>query len=120
MNCTVPVVLLRKSTFPSDPTFTTTRFGIVSPAEKFRFDTVGAVTPSGYTSAFPPTVGAVTSHSAPPPSPPTTAPHPPPPPPAPPTSSPPPAPSPRPSHSGYPAPAPDSPASAATRSPSNN
>src|SRR6185437_3340005 len=60
MNCTVPVVLLRKSTFPSDPTFTTTRFGIVSPAEKFRFDTVGAVTPSGYTSAFPPTVGAVT------------------------------------------------------------
>src|SRR5215218_9302301 len=42
------------------PTFATTRFGIVCPATKFRFDDVGRASPPGCTVTNPPAVGPVT------------------------------------------------------------
>jgi hypothetical protein len=56
----VPGLPLWKSTFPSDPTATSTRFGTVCPAEKFTFDAFGRLAPSGYTVKIPAAVGLVT------------------------------------------------------------
>src|SRR6266566_6517556 len=55
----VPVPPLNRSILPSDPTGTTTRLGMVSPAVKFRFEVFGWVTPSGHTVAKPGAVGWV-------------------------------------------------------------
>ena len=45
---TLPAAL-KKVSLPPAPTLTTTRFGTVCPAEKFRLETTGAVPPVGNT-----------------------------------------------------------------------
>ncbi|HQZ34874.1 MAG TPA: hypothetical protein PK020_10640 [Ilumatobacteraceae bacterium] len=51
---------MKIDTFPSTPTFATTRFATVSPAPKFTFDAPGRTDPAGNTVAQPATDGPVT------------------------------------------------------------
>ncbi|GEP49176.1 hypothetical protein MSA03_26840 [Microbacterium saccharophilum] len=56
----MPVELFVRFTTPSPPTFTVTRFGIVCPPLKFRFEAVGIAVPDGYTVTNPSRDGPVT------------------------------------------------------------